>query len=549
MPHQNADIKRLPTGRVNFSAIRKASMLYVDKTRYVSQIAESWEPIFLARPRRFGKSLLVSTLESLFSKGLEDFHGLDIEKIWNDTTYKVVHLDFSRLAGKTGKDFTTALNDLLVFMFGSNNKIPVSEEQIKNLSPDTILYKIAEHLQDNSTVLLIDEYNAPLTRHMADKNTLNDLTQILADFYATVKQYVDKFRHIFITGVTRIAHVSIFSAFNNLKDISLEKDYAMLLGFTQEEIENNFATHVENAAHVLGWSQENILTALKDRYDGYRFSLDAPGTVYAPWSVLNFFTNPALGFENYWFESGGTPSLLLNFIKMHKSFTLRESAKQKFSTTLVDLKAKYEIPEIPPEILFTQAGYLTLLPKSQTRADLVFPNTEVAESMLQLALSVEGMRISDDTSYDCDRLVEYIDTRNLDKIIDIFNRILVDCSSSKSVIFTDELSVRDLIFAAIPQTSALLKSKERANALGISDLELTTRHTHMVIEFKRTYPPKSPGDKGRDAEKSLALGIAQMISRKYGMKFPDLPLYRLVMVIGTCERQLLPEFCREVREG
>ena len=233
---------------------------------------------------------------------------------------------------------------------------------------------------------------------------------------------------------------------------------------------------------------------------------------------------------------------------MHKSFTLRESAKQKFSTTVVDLKAKYEIPEIPPEILFTQAGYLTLLPKSQTRADLVFPNTEVAESMLQLALSVEGMRISDDTSYDCDRLVEYIDTRNLDKIIDVFNRILVDCSSSKSVIFSDELSVRDLIFAAIPPITNLLKNKERANALGISDLELTTKRTHMVIEFKRTYPPKSPGEERRDAEKSLNQGIAQMMSRKYGMKFPDLPLYRVVMVIGTCERQILPEFCREVRE-
>ena len=270
--------------------------------------------------------------------------------------------------------------------------------------------------------------------------------------------------------------------------------------------------------------------------------------MYAPWSVLNFFAKPALGFEDYWFESGGTPSLLLNFIKMHKSLILRESAKQNFSTTAADLKAKYELREIPPEILFTQAGYLTLLPKSKTTADLVFPNTEVAESMLQLALSIEGMRISDDTAYDCDQLAEYIDTRNLGKIIDVFNRILVDCSSSKSVIFADELSVRDLIFAAIPSTSNLLKSKERANALGISDLELTTRRTHLVIEFKRTYPPKSPGDKGRDAEESLALGIAQMISRKYGMKYPDLPLYRLVMVIGTCERQLLPEFCREVCE-
>ena len=228
MSDRNAENKRLPTGRVSFSAIRKANMLYVDKTAYVSQIAKSWEPLFLARPRRFGKSLLVNTLESLFSKGLEDFHGLEIEKIWNDTTYKVVHLDFSGLAGQTGKDFTCALNDLLVFLFGSNEKIPISEKQIENLSPDDILYKIASHLQDNSAVLLIDEYDAPLTRHMADKNTLNDLSQILTDFYATVKQYVDKFRHIFITGVTRIGHVSIFSAFNNLKDISLDKDYAIL---------------------------------------------------------------------------------------------------------------------------------------------------------------------------------------------------------------------------------------------------------------------------------------------------------------------------------
>ena len=409
MTQNTSDPSLLSTGLSGFSNIRKRGMVYVDKTAILYQFARLRIPIFLSRPRRFGKSLLVNTLESLFFKGLDDFRGLDIDTLWNDTTYRVIHLDFSSMSSCTPRGLRRKLADDLVQCFDVKDKVALTDSLNCYRDPDEVLKEILRPLKDNSIVLLIDEYDAPITHHMkvtsANDSDLHEILSILQGFYAAVKQYVDRFRHIFITGITRIAHVSIFSAFNNLKDISLDAKYNALLGFTQEEIENNFSPYVEHAAHVLGRSRQGILTALKDRYDGYRFSLDAPGTVCPPWSVLNFFMDPELGFQNYWFESGGTPSLLMNFIKMRENFFLREYAKQKFSTTVHQLKAKYEVQGIPPEILFTQAGYLTLQRQSQTRAELVFPNTEVAESLLQLALTIEGMNISDTTYDDCDLLI------------------------------------------------------------------------------------------------------------------------------------------------
>lgn len=167
-----------------------------------------------------------------------------------------------------------------------------------SIKPDSSLSSILKNINDNSLVLPIDEYDAPLTHHINQNDEINEIINILNDFYATIKQYTGKFRFIFITGITRTSHVSIFSAFNNIIDISLENDYNELLGFTKNDLEYFFDEYILHAAITLKISKQDIYDKLEEYYDGFQFSLQATSTIYNPWSILNFLTFPKNGFKN-----------------------------------------------------------------------------------------------------------------------------------------------------------------------------------------------------------------------------------------------------------
>ncbi|MBQ7617531.1 MAG: AAA family ATPase [Desulfovibrio sp.] len=284
--YEIADPNLLPCCNPDFSSIRESSLIYVDKTEIIAKIARQRTPIFLSRPRRFGKSLLVNTLSSLFSDGLRCFHGLDIEKIWNDKTYQVVVLDFSGLASRDVQEFKKWLCKRIITQF---NYHKFSTTDIKDEHPAGILDEIVKELDNNSIVLLVDEYDAPLTHHLNDRTELNKIMAILNDFYAVVKQYTGKFRLIFITCVTRTSHVSIFSAFNNLIDLSFSEEYGSLLGFTYDDLLKYFDNYVCRAANFLEMTKDDVYARIKQYYDGFRFSFKSNQTVYNPWSILNFF--------------------------------------------------------------------------------------------------------------------------------------------------------------------------------------------------------------------------------------------------------------------
>ena len=307
------DVTRLPLGRPDFSDIRKNGKVYVDKTALLAQIARYDVPIFLSRPRRFGKSLLVNTFASLFSKGLEDFHGLNIEQKWHEITYPVVHFDFSDMADFNSDDLRRALCNDIIDQFDRQENIFYSDEKYR--FPGEILKKILKNISNRSIVMLIDEYDAPLTHNINNQTELNNIMCIINNFYAVIKEYTSKFRFIFITGVTRTSHISIFSAFNNLRDISIEKEFNTLLGFTKKEIHIFFDQYIKNAAQVLGMSKESIYTRLEQYYDGFQFATETCETLYNPWSVLSFLQNPGNGFQNYWYQSGGMSSLYYTFVK------------------------------------------------------------------------------------------------------------------------------------------------------------------------------------------------------------------------------------------
>ena len=533
------DINRIPYGNPEFSDIRERNKIYVDKTELIYKIAHQDSPIFFSRPRRFGKSLLVNTLHSLFENGLKYFYGLDIEKVWNDKIYQVVHLDFSIMGEKNSDELKRALGDIIIQEFNVKNKVHLyDQEGVRD--PSIIINEILKTLANNSVVLLIDEYDSPLTRHLNENEELKNIIKVLNDFYSTIKQYTGKFRLIFITGVTRTSHVSIFSAFNNLLDISLDEEFNPILGFTQENLEKYFNNYIEKIAKDLDIGKDDIYQRLEQYYDGFQFSLNTKQTLYNPWSVLSFLRNYKKGFSNYWFESGGSSSLIMNYLKISDSFNLLKYKDRKIYKTKKELASRYEIDNIPIEILLFQAGYFTLRKESNQIARLVFPNTEVEDSMLDLYFSANNIKISRDVQAHFDTLSENIDQKNLSEIISIFNNILNDCVSILSRIFEDERSIRDIIYAALPQEFYIQKIKERETLKGFSDLELLTKKTHMVIEFKRT-------TNTRDAKASLAEAVSQLKNKKYGIgSFQNRKLYRVAMVISTNDKAILPEYCQEV---
>ena len=534
-----SDINRLPYGDPNFVNIRETGSIYVDKTKLIYKIASQRAPIFFSRPRRFGKSLLVNTLHALFSTGLKYFKGLDIEKVWNDKTYKVIHLDFSSMAEDNAEELKEDLSEVLIEEFGVKGLVsPYNEQGVRR--PARVFSEILKKFELNSIVLLIDEYDAPLTHNIDNKDNLNEIVKVLNNFYATVKQYTGTFRLIFITGVTRTSHISIFSAFNNILDISLDEEFNGLLGFTQKDLIQYFDSYIENAAFNLKISKNDVYYRLEKYYDGFQFSIDAKETIYNPWSILSFFKQTNKGFQDYWFNSGGISSIIMQYLKVSDSFDLMNYDDREIYVDKDELTDRYEITDIPRDILLYQTGYLTIRKIADNTAKLEFSNAEVENSLFRLYLRSNNFKTLPRTKVKIGEIYKEIDKKDIISIVSIFNDILNECVSTLSKIFQDERSVRDIIYAALPQYIYLQKIKERETLKGFSDLELLTQKTHMVIEFKRTTP-------ARNAASALKEAIQQIQSKKYGSgAYQNLELFRVAMVISTEEKAILPEFCKEI---
>ena len=320
----------------------------------------------------------------------------------------------------------------------------------------------------------------------------------------------------------------------------MQKKYANLLGITNDELKKYFHPYIDYAAKIMSMPVEDVYAALKSRYDGFKFAIDSNETLYNPWSIIKFLLSPEEGFANYWFESGGTPSILINYLKINRNFDIWEYKNRVFNITKNELTAKIEIPKLTPKMLLLQAGYFTLCGFDKTYIKFSFPNSEVEESMLNLYIVINNLNITEKTAafmYEFEEIIDRLDIKN---IINIFNLILNDCASPKSHFFNDECTLRDLIFAIIPMHDKIFKLKEREYLKGRSDLELITRKTHLVIEFKLTRA-------NRSAKKSLEEGIAQIKSRNYGKTaFLSQKLFRIVLVASHTKKRFLPEFSCEV---
>ena len=548
--NENYKIHGLSLGSHDFSNIRNKDKIYVDKTDLIYRIAIHDIPVFISRPRRFGKTLLLNTLYNLFSNGIEYFRGLAIESLWHDKTYHVARIDFSGFSSKNGKAFESALNRRIISEFCVEDRDLYFTISDRYLEPSELLYTILKKLPDDNIVLLIDEYDAPLIHHLDKLDQIDEILEILSDFYSIIKEYSVKFRFIFITGLTRASHMSIFSAFNNLLDLTLMQDYNNLLGFTRNELVQFFDPYIENASNVLNISKEEVYDRIKSYYNGFSFSPFSKETIYNPWSILHFLHNPVEGFQNYWFKTAGVSTLISKYLKANNSFDYINDKYRNVTVGNLELSSHHDIKNIPTKILLYQTGYLTLRAKDDRKGLLLVPpNHEIEESALRFYLMANNVEPDQKMVDKMGEIVNDIDSRNLPAIVELFNDILAYTVTSNSNIFYDERSVRDIIFAALTLVDSLTKFKEQQTSTGVSDLELITKTTHMIIEFKRTYPKdlENPNKYHRNAKTSLKEAIQQIKTHRYGKRpFQSQSRYYVAMVISTEEKCILPEYCQEV---
>lgn len=379
-------LKLYPIGIQTFERIRKEDKLYIDKTEYIYRMAHtSGTYFFLGRPRRFGKSLLVTTMQSYFEGKKELFKGLAIEKLEKEwTEYPVLHFDMSG-----GKHMDKEqLEEYLDYRLQEEEKKWGVTKPVKGANNRLIdLINTAYEKSGKQVVVLIDEYDAPMLDVVHEKEQLDMLRNMMRNFYSPLKYSEAKLRFVFLTGITKFSQVSIFSELNNIINISMSDEYARICGITKEELLTQMSEDIDELAKSQELTREETIAELKENYDGYHFSAKSPD-VYNPFSLLNCFSTREFG--AYWFSSG-TPTYL---IKMMRKFKVMPTNISKMYAKSSAFDAPTEnMTAITP--LLYQSGYLTIkgYDKFSKLYTLDLPNKEIKVGLFESLLPnyLEGM--------------------------------------------------------------------------------------------------------------------------------------------------------------
>ena len=374
------DLQRLyPIGIQTFSKIREGNYLYIDKTEYVYRMTHSASSyMFLSRPRRFGKSLLTSTLHSYFSGRKDLFHGLAMEKLEKEwTEYPVLHFDMS-----TAKhaDSEQLLQELNLKLYGYEQNYGRLDEEVNPNQRLMGLIKRAYEQTGKKVVVLIDEYDAPLLDVVHERENLDVLRNIMRNFYSPLKACDPYLRYVFLTGITKFSQLSIFSELNNIENISMDEPYAAICGISEDEIRSQMEEDVDRLAKNLEVTLEEALMKLKENYDGYHFTYPSPD-IYNPFSLLTAMEKGKIG--SYWFGSG-TPTYL---IKMLDKFGVKPSeiGRKQLKSSAFDAPTETMTDAVP---LLYQSGYITIKDynKMLDLYTLDIPNKEVRLGLMESLL-------------------------------------------------------------------------------------------------------------------------------------------------------------------
>ncbi len=468
-----------PIGIQNFEKIRKDGYLYIDKTALIYQLANTGSYYFLSRPRRFGKSLLLSTLEAYFQGKKELFEGLAIEKLereWKE--HPILHLDLNTRHYKDTTALASILNEYLEkweALYGTEKQDRGLEERFSYVIENAYL-KTGQRV-----VILIDEYDKPLLQNLHDEETQTLLRNALKPFYGVLKSMDRYIRFALLTGVTKFGKVSVFSDLNNLDDISMREPYAAICGITGTELRTYFDDDIHTLASSLGLTYDETCSSLKKRYDGYHFVAEGPG-LYNPFSMLNTFKYMRL--SDYWFETG-TPTYLVELLK-RTNYDLYDMANTETDADVlnsIDSTSKNPIPVI------YQSGYLTIKDYDPEFGiyRLGFPNQEVEEGFMKYLLPFYTNVQASKSPFEIGRFVREVRAGDYDAFFRRLQSFFAD-TSYEAIVGRNperdaELHYRNVLFIVF-KLVGLYTQVEYHTSSGRIDLVLQTDRYVYIMEFK-----------------------------------------------------------------
>lgn len=468
-------LKKYPVGIQTFSELITKGYLYIDKTEYVYRMTHSNSKyMFLSRPRRFGKSLLTSTLRTYFEGPKELFEGLAIEKLETEwTQYPVLHFDMS-LGKHLDKD---ALNRYLHNMLENNEirlGITTREAQDTNIRLTNLIMD-AYAKYGKQVVVLIDEYDAPLLDVVHEERDLPTLRNVMRNFYSPLKACDPYLRYVFLTGITKFSQLSIFSELNNIQNISMVKEYAALCGITEKEMRTQMDADLDAFAEKTGMDKEQLVEKLKSYYDGYHFTWPSPD-IYNPYSLMNAFSEGEL--NAYWFGSG-TPTYLIEMLRKYHTLP-SEIGKEEVSLDDFDVPLELATNYMP---LLYQAGYLTIKNRS-VEFDSYFldlPNQEVRLGLMKGLVSSYVVRDTRQSNKVLREMARCLSRNDMDGALRLLQTFL------STVPYTDNTDYEGHYQQVLYIIFTLLGyyvDVEVHTPRGRVDVVMRTAHTLYIIEVK-----------------------------------------------------------------
>jgi hypothetical protein len=466
-------LKNLPIGIQNFEKLREGGYLYVDKTALVYQLVTGGCYYFLSRPRRFGKSMLLSTLHAYFDGKKELFEGLAISELEKDwIKYPVLHLDLNLIRNGYGDDLNAVLNDALCEwekIYGSSESESTYGLRFKGV------IKRAYEKTGQRVVILVDEYDKPILQSLDNEEIQSSYRATLKGFYGVLKSLDGYIKFALLTGVTKFGKVSVFSDLNNLRDISMDKRYAAICGITDEEIDTLFAPYVKRLADEIGEPISDTREELRVRFDGYHFCENTVG-IYNPFSLLNTFE--ANKIKNYWFETG-TPSYLVYLLQKH-NYNLEHMASAVVDADVLNSVDSQSTDPVP---VIYQSGYLTIKDYNPRFGiyTLGFPNAEVEEGFMNFLLPYYSPIPKSSTGFNIQNFVLDVESGKVD---DFFHRLSSLFADTPYELIKDlENHYQNVIFIVSKLMGFYVKA-EYHTSQGRIDLVLQTQDYTYVMEFK-----------------------------------------------------------------
>ena len=496
--------------------------IYVDKTKYIRDLIKL-ERVFISRPRRFGKSLTLDTIATLFETGVEPyFKGTWIYDKWTEPTYPVLRLNFLNFDKNSLEKFNNKLNSKITEFAELNDVTTYKEKKEAEDSIDHLLEQL--RLENRQIVILIDEYDCQMTANINNESLYKQFQEKIKSIYANIK---DKFaiKFLGITGVTRLKDVSIFSVGSDIRDITNSSAYSQMIGFTRDEIKKFYIDYLKLAAsyenncnvdEVTDTQLESMLDMMAQNYDGYCFDEDYEKKVFSTWSVNTFFQTMVgkkkVQFGEYWYDNGGLPSILVNYLKTHELNAFEYLNKENtVSIPVNDFLNPTALTTINQNVLMCQTGYLTLrsaLTSGDLTVDLGIPNGEIYKALNRLL----AINFYKEGIYTLAKGVrDLLDAGEIEDIIDRFNSVINSVSYDHFPI-NSEAAVQNYLYLFLIG-AGIETSTESHSSKGRADLIIETKNRRLVFELKYA-------EDETVAKAMLSEAVEQIKARDYGNTEP-----------------------------